>query len=199
MKVSGILGICIAAMLLVGCTASGARRAGVVPPYASVDRITDEAIRADFESIEALQSRLAMLNRNGAVPTSNYHWSKAQCWLDMARSNYHENDRSDIVETTLEQSVGLIGALEARTPPSGDTPLVSSSVRLRDDLWEKAAGFKRHPQFACVAAQVACYEVQLVWMGHEYQEGGWRHANPYIGIAEQMGARIERELAACKP
>ena len=35
--------------------------------------------------------------------------------------------------------------------------------------------------------------------GQEYAEGGWRHANPYIGIAEQMGARIERDLAACAP
>jgi len=193
--------ICILAAVLVlaACTASGERRAGVVPPYASGDRITDEAIRADFESIETLQSRLARLNRAGAVPTSNYHWSKAQCWLDMARHNYHENDRSGIVESTLEQSAGLIRALETGAMPAGETPLVSGSVRLRDDLWDKAAGFKRHSQFACVAAQVACFEVQLVWMGHEYQEGGWRHANPYIGIAEQMGARIERDIEACKP
>ena len=191
--------VCAAALLLAACTASGEKRAGVVPPYASGDRITDEAIRADLESIETLQSRLAQLNRGGAVPTSNYHWSKAQCWLDMARHNYHENDRSGIVESTLGQSAGLIRALETRAAPADGTPLVSGSVRLRDDLWEKAAGYKRHSQFACVAAQVACFEVQLVWMGHEYQEGGWRHANPYIGIAEQMGARIERDIEACKP
>ena len=199
MRVSESICIIAVALLLAACTASGERRAGVVPPYASGDRITDEAIRADFESIETLQSRLARLNRAGAVPTSNYHWSKAQCWLDMARHNYHENDRSGIVESTLEQSTGLIRALETGAMPAGETPLVSGSVRLRDDLWDKAAGFKRHSQFACVAAQVACFEVQLVWMGHEYQEGGWRHANPYIGIAEQMGARIERDIEACKP
>ena len=34
-------------------------------------------------------------------------------------------------------------------------------------------------------------------MGQEYKEGGWRHANPYIGIAEQVSAKIDRDLVAC--
>lgn len=76
---------------------------------------------------------------------------------------------------------------------------VDGQWKVRDDLWTKAQGYKQHAEFVCVAPQVACYEVQLVWMGQEYQEGGWRHANPYIGIAEQMSAKIDRDLLACAP
>ena len=199
MRLNTVLAAIAAGLLLAACANSGEKRAGVLPPYAAPERITDQAIRADFESMETLQNRLALLNRGGAVPTSNYHWAKAQCWLDMARHNYHENDRSGTIESALAQSEGLIKSLEAKAVPAADTPLIPQSVKLRDDLWEGAAGFKRHPQFACVAAQVACYEVQLVWMGQEYREGGWRHANPYISIAEQMRSGIERDLAACLP
>ena len=171
----------------------------MLPPYAAKDRITDEAMRADFNAIESLQGRPATLNRNGTVPTSNYHWSKAQCWLDMARHNYHENDRTGTIESALAQSVGLIKALESKAATAMDTVLIPERVKLRDDLWGKAGAYKSHAQFGCVASQVACFEVQLVWMGQEYKEGGWRHANPYIGIAEQMAARIDSDLAACMP
>ena len=199
MRIQTFLVASAAAVLLAACANSGERRLGVLPPYAAKDRITDEAIRADFDSMETLQTRLALLNRNGIVPTSNYHWAKAQCWLDMARHNYHENDRSGTVESALAQSEGLIKSLEARATPVNDTLLIPESVKVRDDLWNKAAAYKGHARFTCVAPQVACYEVQLVWMGQEYKEGGWRHANPYIGIAEQMSAKIDRDLVACVP
>lgn len=199
MRLQPLLTLIASALLLSACANSGEKRPGVLPPYSAKDRITDEAIRADFDSMEALQTRLALLNRNGQVPTSNYHWAKAQCWLDMARHNYHENDRTGAIESALEQSAGLIKGLEAGTALANETALIPESVKVRDDLWNKASAYKGHAQFTCVAPQVACYEVQLVWMGQEYQEGGWRHANPYIGIAEQMGAKIDRDLAACAP
>jgi len=190
---------CGAALILAACANSGARRPGVIPPYAASERITEQAINADFESIEVLQSRLALLNRDGRVPTSSYHWAKAQCWLDMGRHNYHENDRTGTIESALRQSEDLIQGLENKSALSNETRLIAQSVKIRDDLWAKAGIYKDHPRFSCVAPQVACFEVQLVWMGQEYSEGGWRHANPYIGIAEQMSARIERDLAACVP
>ena len=190
---------CGAALILAACANSGMKRPGVIPPYAAPDRITEQAINADFESMEVLQLRLALLNRDGKVPTSDYNWAKAQCWLDMGRHNYHENDRTGTIESALKQSETLIKGLENKSTIPGDTPLIPESVKIRDDLWNKVGIYKGHPQFSCVAPQVACYEVQLVWMGQEYAEGGWRHANPYVGIAEQMSARIDRDLAACAP
>ena len=151
-----------AALVLAACTHSGAQRPGVIPPYAADDRISEQAINADFESMEVLQLRLARLNRDGQVPTSNYHWAKAQCWLDMGRHNYHENDRTGTIEEALGQSEKLIKGLEAKSALPMDTSLIPQSVKIRDDLWTKAGNYKQHAQFSCVAPQVACYEVQLV-------------------------------------
>ena len=121
MRLQPLLTLIASALLLSACANSGEKRPGILPPYAAKDRITDEAIRADFDSMEALQTRLALLNRNGQVPTSNYHWAKAQCWLDMARHNYHENDRTGAIESALEQSAGLIKGLEAGTALANET------------------------------------------------------------------------------
>lgn len=192
--------LCLA-LGLAGCAATDPRATdrapGTLPPTAAAKRITDEAIRADHRALQALRERLAVLNQTGRVPTRNPHWAKAQCWLDMARQNYHENDRSRVIEEALAESQALVAALEKGTAPTDRTPAVGNSVRLREDLWSRVAKVKSTPAAACVAAQAACLEVQLVWAGHEYAEGGWRHANPYIGIAEQQADAMDRGAAAC--
>ena len=186
---------------LAGCAATNPRATdrapGALPPYAAPERLTDEAIRTDHRAMLGLRERLAVLNQNGRVPTGNPYWAKAQCWLDMAQQNYHENDRSRVIEEALGESQALVDALEKGTPPTDRTPAVGHSVRLREDLWARVAKVKATPAAACVAAQAACLEVQLVWAGHEYAEGGWRHANPYIGIAEQKADAMDRGAAAC--
>jgi OOP family OmpA-OmpF porin len=186
---------------LAGCAVTDPRTTdrapGALPAYAAPERITDEAIRADHRAMQGLRQRLAGLNQNGRVPTANPHWAKAQCWLNMAQQNYHENDRSRVIEEALGESQALVDALEKGTPPTDRTPAVGNSVRLREDLWARVAKVKATPAAACVDAQAACLEVQLVWAGHEYAEGGWRHANPYIGIAEQQADAMDRGAAAC--
>ncbi|MDR7096784.1 OmpA family protein [Hydrogenophaga laconesensis] len=173
------------------------RAPGAVPPFAESTRYTDEAQRADHRALQAVQDRLAALQKDGRVPQISYPWAKAQCWLDMARQNYHENDRGPVIGEAKAESLKLVEALEQGRTPEVSTPLIGGAVRLRDDLWARAERGRTGPGAACVAAQAACLEVQLVWMGHEYAEGGWRHANPYIGMAETMAARMEAEQAAC--
>ena len=173
------------------------RAPGAVPPFAESTRYTDEAQRADHRALQAVQDRLAALQKDGRVPQTSYPWAKAQCWLDMARQNYHENDRGPVIGEAKAESLKLVEALEQGRTPEVSTPLIGGAVRLRDDLWARAERGRTGPGAACVAAQAACLEVQLVWMGHEYAEGGWRHANPYIGMAETMAARMEAEQAAC--
>lgn len=193
-----VLGLSIG---LAGCSTTDPRATdrapGALPPHAAPERLSDEAIRADHRAINGLRQRLAGLNQHGRVPTGNPHWAKAQCWLDMAQQNYHENDRSRVIEEALAESKALVDALEQGKPPADRTPAVGNSVRLREDLWTRAARVKSTPAAACVAAQAACLEVQLVWSGHEYAEGGWRHANPYIGIAEQQADAMDRGATAC--
>lgn len=173
------------------------RAPGAMPPFAEPARYTDDAQRSDHRVLQSAQDRLASLNQDGRVAQNSDAWAKSQCWLDMARQNYHENDRSGVIGEALDESVKLIDALEQGQTPAVGTPLIGRSVRLRDDLWARAERGRRGPGAACVAAQAACLEVQLVWMGHEYAEGGWRHANPYIGMAEKMASRLEADQAAC--
>jgi OOP family OmpA-OmpF porin len=191
----------LALAALSGCAVTDPRATdrapGAVPPFAESTRFTDEAQRADHRTLQSVQDRLAALQKDGRAPVTSYPWAKAQCWLDMARQNYHENDRGPVIGEAVAESVKLISAMEKGATPELRTPLIGGSVRLRDDLWARAERGRTGPGAACVAAQAACLEVQLVWMGHEYAEGGWRHANPYIGMAETMAQRMEAEQAAC--
>ncbi len=58
-----------------------------------------------------------------------------------------------------------------------DTPLIASSMRVREDLWATAARLKGFKDgFRCSAADVARLEVQLVWAGHVQHDMGWRSA-----------------------
>lgn len=173
------------------------RAPGAVPPFAEATRFTDEAQRADHRALQSVQDRLAVLQKDGRVPVSTYHWAKAQCWLDMARQNYHENDRGPVIGEALGESVRIVEGLEKGTVPAITNPLIGGAVRLREDLWARAERGRTGAGASCVAAQAACLDVQLVWMGHEYAEGGWRHANPYIGMAETMAARMEAGQGAC--
>ncbi len=191
----------LALATLSGCAVTDPRATdrapGAVPPFAESRRYTDEAQRADHRVLQSVQDRLAALQKDGRVPVNSYHWGKAQCWLDMARQNYHENDRSNVINEAVDESVKIVDALEKGATPELRTPMIGHSVRLREDLWARAERGRTGAAAACTAAQAACLEVQLVWMGHEYAEGGWRHANPYIGMAETMAQRMEASAAGC--
>ena len=160
------------------------------------DRISDRAIVIDRRYMSSLRERMLVIN-SGGVAANNYHLNKADAWLDFATEEYANNDRSGIVERVLEQSVELIRGLEAKQKNlSMNTPILIGSRKIRDDLWQRAQRFKSHDGFRCVEGSVARLEVQLVWAGHEEQDGGWRNARPYIEIAEEMAERIELGSAA---
>ena len=162
------------------------------------ERISDQAIVADQAGYRALQQRVKALNDKG-VPVNNYYLSKAQCWLDVSLHEYTRNDRSAFPQQALEQGAAIVGALETgATPNPGDqTPLVNDAAKLRDDLWARFGGIKNGAGFACAAQKVACGEVELVHAGNEFNQQGWRHANPYIQIAEDQLQAAQASAAAC--
>ncbi|RFO98612.1 hypothetical protein DIC66_01625 [Rhodoferax lacus] len=162
-------------------------------------RISDAAIHADYQAYQALQTRIHQLNEHG-VPVRNYHLSKAQCWLDVSLHEYTRNDRSAFPQEALTESEKLIVALETHaTPLPMDTPLVNGAARLRPDLWERSAALKQGGGFACAWNQVACAEVELVHAGNEFNQQQWRHAKPYVQIAEELVAEGSDAAAACAP
>ena len=192
-------------VVLVGCASSGAKyeapglaaqNTGLTPQAA---RITDAVVLADRKNIESLQERLRKLNEAG-VAQNYYPLAKAQCWLDTAKTQYHENDRTGYIEESLTESQKIVQALESNKAAKVgyDTPLVARSTRLRDDLWTSLSKFKDNDAtLACNARTVACAEVRLVRAGHAEQQTGWRAATPHIMMTEDGIRRAGQEAASC--
>lgn len=196
------LPLLLSLMTLAGCAGTagggGLSSTGLNPPVA---RITDERILGDRRALDEVQQRLRALNENG-VPQNHYALAKAQCWLDSAKTQYHENDRTGYVVQSLAESARIVQALEAdRNAPAGlDTPLVAGSAKLRDDLWARLERHKANAStLSCNAHTVACGEVRLVRAGHAMEQTGWRQATPHVAMAEEAVRRAGEEAARCAP
>lgn len=173
-----------------------AQATGLNPQQA---RITDERILSDRRTLDAVQVRLRKLNEAG-IPQNNYSLAKAQCWLDTAKSQYHENDRTGYIEESLTEAVKIAQALEAdKSARAGlDTPLVARSSLLRNDLWAQLSAYKNQPvTLACNAKTVACAEVRLVRAGHANEQTGWRQATPYVQMVEDSLRQAKTEADSC--
>ncbi len=197
----------VAALALTGCAQTvvqpegpgpAARSTGLLPQD---QRTTDLRIAADRKVMSEIQLRLRRLNEAG-LSQNNYPLAKAQCWLDTAWSQYHENDRTGYIEESLAESLKIVQALEAdkAVKVGYDTPLVARSTRLRDDLWAQLNALKmRESSLVCNARTVACGEVRLVRAGHAEQQTGWRQANAHVQMAEDAVRRASAEAANCQP
>ena len=185
----------LGAVALVTGTLAGTTVAQQLQPQQ--DRISGPAIRADHQTYTDTQARIKALNDRG-IRVDNYHLSKAQCWLDTSFQEYTRNDRGGYPQAALDESVKLIAALENGQDPGWETPLVNGAQKLRDDLWAKYDALKKMEGFSCAAQATACAEVELVHAGNEIHDGGWRHAKPYIQIAEDLVSKAERREAECR-
>jgi outer membrane protein OmpA-like peptidoglycan-associated protein len=188
-------GVAATLVLAVSAARAQAPAATLVPPAA---RITDRAIQADHRTYEAVQGRIQALNDRGR-PVRDYPLAKAQCWLDVSFHEYTRNDRSAFPQAALDEAVKLIGAMEAGTPTGFDTPLVKGAPRLRPDLWERATALRAHGGFRCAQQKVACAEVELVHAGNEHAQQQWRHAKPYVQIAEDLLDEARGLAERCEP
>ncbi len=166
----------------------------LAPPAA---RITDETIQADQQTYDALQARIKALN-DGGRRVADYHLAKAQCWLDVSFHEYTRNDRSAFPQAAFDEAGKLVDAMERKTTPLPmTTPLVNGAARLRPDLWAATESLAKGAGFRCVQQAVACAEVELVHAGNEYNQQQWRHAAPYIQIAEDLLADAKARATSC--
>ena len=196
-----------AAVVTAGCSTDAAKNQGPGPAALSTGlvpqqaRLTDESGFSDRQTLDSVQLRLRKLNEAG-VPQGNYSLAKAQCWLDTAKSQYSENDRTGYVEESLSEAVKITQALEAdKSARAGlDTPLVARSSKLRDDLWAQMSAYKsQSASMVCNAKTIACAEVRLVRAGHAEQQTGWRQATPYIKMVEDSLRIAKVEADTCVP
>lgn len=176
--------------------AASAQSTGLTP---AASRISDERILTDRQTLEGAQQRLRKLNESG-IPQNSYSLAKAQCWLDTAKAQYQENDRTGYIEESLTEAVKIAHALEAdKNARAGyDTPLVARSSKVRDDLWAQLSNYKSQPaSMACNARTVACAEIRLVRAGHADEQTGWRQATPWIQMAEDALRTAKIEADSC--
>jgi OmpA-OmpF porin, OOP family len=121
--------------------------------------------------------------------------ARAQCFIQHAYSEHHENDRSGFTEQALSQAEAITQALQNKQPAPA-TQLINHKERMRPDLWAQADQLKTN---ACAQATAGCLEVQLVRAGHEHHTMGWRHANSYFAIAEDLVAQAQTQAKDCPP
>lgn len=188
-------------LLLAACAGERIIRAPVVPDtlHAVAERISDEAIRADRQVIEALRTRLRRLNESGNWPMDDYHVCKAIAWVDFAETEYTDNDRGGVVEAALSQARDLIAAMEMGADDiSTETALLPQSMVIRHDLWAFTVRAKTAGDGGCLDCNLARLEVQLIAAGHDHRELGWRHAASGVMAAERYRRAVEPALAACE-
>lgn len=162
-------------------------------------RTSDEAIQFDHQTYESMQARIKALN-DGGRRVADYHLAKAQCWLDVSFHEYTRNDRSEFPQAALGEAGSLVGAMERKQSPLPfETPLVNGAAKLRPDLWASTSALKGDAGFFCAQQKIACAEVELVHAGNEFNQQQWRHAKPYVQIAEDLIAEAQSLAASCKP
>lgn len=150
-----------------------------------------------------LDQRLTKLGTQ-VLPEQAYNHGKAQCWLMSARDRFDANKKVnyDYVEHAIRQSSRIAGKLEQHGKQADrvyETPLPNNAVKVRDDLWQRAAQLRDEPQFACGAQSIACGEVALVHAGHIQQTQGAAAATAAIAMAEQAIGEANTLIAACAP
>jgi OOP family OmpA-OmpF porin len=153
----------------------------------AVAQATEDVLPSQLQQIESLQRRAGNLAFDD-LDLNNYHLAKARTWLDLALSEYYDNDNSGIISAAIGQAETLMDALEKKqTDIAMDTPLqIPGSEAVRPDLLDKIGTLKKLEKFSCGQRPLAQAEVYLVWAGHEYAESGWSHAESYVRSVEDM-------------
>jgi OmpA-OmpF porin, OOP family len=195
----------ISVLVMAGCATSAGQQTNSSTAPAAKQSITDKDIHSDYANYEAQQGRIKALNDTGRHRVASYSLAKAQCWLDVSLHETTRNDRSNFPKLAYEESFKITDYLEkggtvaAAANPANATPLVNDAAKLRQDLWDAAAKLKGHAGYRCAEQKTACAEVELVHAGNEFNQQQWRHAKPYVQIAEDLIGEAQRAAEACIP
>ena len=195
----------LSALVLTGCSTTAGQQTNSSTTTSANPSITDQAIQGDYANYEAQQNRIKTTNDTGKHRVVSYSLAKAQCWLDVSLHEYSRNDRSNFPRQAFDESFKITdylqkgGAVADAKNPALQTPLVNDAAKLRQDLWGAAAKLKSHAGWGCAEQKTACAEVELVHAGNEFNQQQWRHAKPYVQIAEDLIGEAQKAAEACLP
>jgi outer membrane protein OmpA-like peptidoglycan-associated protein len=188
-----------AAALLLGVAACAGGPAAVGQLTPARDRITDEAIAHDRRMFEAVEARLDALK--SSARSSPYHDALARAWLDFARDEYDDNDRSSVVAEALAQAERQVDRMERGMAgaPLDSVLLIAGAGRARDDLWARVPALAADPGFAAAQVEVAQLQVELVRAGHVPPDGAACRAETHLQTAERLATDAEAKALAGRP
>ena len=175
----------MAAATFAGLVCAGVAQAGepVLPGRPIASRVGEPG------GIAQLQGRIDALGAEGSGDCdASYETHKAQAWLNFAKYAVQNEAPSPVKAAALRQADAIVSGLETHATLSSQTPELPGAHHVRDDLWRAVAGVKADGR-RCAAPKMTAYcEVQLAWVDYEASEGGWRHIDPYVRIAEDYCA-----------
>lgn len=139
---------------------------------------------AEPAALSQLQLQLDGLGAAGADCEQLYTAHKAQAWVDFAKYAHAEQLPRDVQSAAAANAGALVAALAQHHMLSHDTAQLPHARHVRDDLWRGIAAAEADGRICGAPKMTAYCEVELAWADYESGAGGWRHADPYLRIAE---------------
>src|SRR5439155_6130115 len=96
----------------------------------------------------------------------------ARAWLEVARAEYTDNDRTGFPQAAFVRAVSLVAQIERGVEPVTHQTVPSAlpprgSARVAHTLYLQLEHMKRDPRFRRAAEDLAKPETQLAWAGTE--------------------------------
>lgn len=135
--------------------------------------------------VTQLQARLDAFPPAGANDcVAAYQSHKAQAWINFAKYAAANDAPASVRDSAAQNASDILNELEKRSTAAMQTVELPKSRHVRDDLWRMVDAVKGDGRLCAAPKMTAYCEVQLAWVGYEATEGGWRHVDPYVRIAE---------------
>jgi hypothetical protein len=147
-------------------------------------------------TVPLLQARLDALAARGAADCeTTYQENKAQAWLNFETYAVQNQAPASVAAAALHNADDIVGGLETHSVLSLQTPELPGARHVRDDLWRSVAAVKVDGRRCGAPKMTAFCEVQLAWVDYEASDGGWRHIEPYVRIAEDYCTTASAAIA----
>jgi outer membrane protein OmpA-like peptidoglycan-associated protein len=166
---------------------------------APADRITDDVIRDDLALLDLWADRIDELPAD-STPDAQYARTRAEELLELATTEYTDNDRStfpNALVRDVKATVEHLERLDVGPVPTWHDVLDGSS-RVAPDAWTLVDDVKADSaRFACVAADVARLEAALLWAGNEELTCTDDDPRPLLQRATALADSVRATADAC--
>jgi outer membrane protein OmpA-like peptidoglycan-associated protein len=165
----------------------------------AADRITDDVIRDDLRVLQHWADRIDDLPTD-STPAARYARTRAGALLDLATTEYTDNDRTLFPNALVQDVKATVQHLEnldvGQVPSWSD--VLNGSSRIAPDAWTLVADIKADStRFACVAADVARLEAALLWAGNEELTCTVDDPRPLLQRARAFADSVQASADAC--